>query len=284
MTRLTFNCIGCGRLGSTISRLLVLKGLVQVGALSNQSPSSAKRARDFVQDGRSVLDFSALPVADVTLIATPDDCIESTCEDLAARGYFTSGHIVVHASGLLSCDVLSAARAAGAAVGSIHPLMSFSDPDYCVSHFSGTHCALEGDPAAVDLMRDWLELIGGVCFTVSSEKKARYHAGAVMASNYLVTLADMATTTLQESGLTKMQSKAVVMSLMSNSLGVLKQHATYQAALTGPIQRGDIKTLQAHFEALGVDHQACYRALGQKTMRLTNHSALVKAELLELFK
>ena len=124
----TLNVIGCGNLGRTLCRLWHDSGTFRIGCIRNRSLESAKEAAAFIGGGTPVADAAGLTSAEVTLLATPDDAIEEAAERFAQSGVLRPGDLVFHASGSLSSAILTPVRAAGAHVGSVHPIHSFADP------------------------------------------------------------------------------------------------------------------------------------------------------------
>ena len=102
----------------------------------------------------------------------------------------------------------------------------------------------------------------------------------VLASNYLVTLAESAHATLNNSGITDNNTFDVVISLMKKTLHNLEQTRSFTQALTGPLQRGDIETVRQHINNLPLTEvMSLYRTLGKATLKLTGLPEQKKNEL-----
>lgn len=245
----TLSVIGCGKVGKTLVRLWHERATFQLLDVVNRSSVSAQQACDFIGGGRSVTAIADLRPADIYLIAVSDDQIAVCCEALAACGKLSERSIVFHCSGALTSNALASASAQGAAVASIHPIRSFADPLTVVQNFADTYCGSEGDPSALSTLILAFGNIGGCCVTIKPENKILYHAAAVFASNYLVTLIDVARQTYIEAGLTPEVALRLIEPLLSESATNAFRLGP-AAALTGPIARGDMGTVKQQREAV----------------------------------
>jgi len=216
--------------------------------------------------------------AGVLLLAVRDDALAGCVADLARAGAapFAAGAVALHLSGALSSEVLAPLGAAGRglAIGSMHPLVAFGpDPAAAARRLSGATFALEGDLAAVAAADAIVRRLGGVPVTLAPELKPLYHAGAVVASNYLVTLLAVAARLVVAAGMPEDGALAALLPLVRVTLENVAA-AGPAAALTGPIARGDAATVRRHLMALRHDDAALYKALGEETLRLAREAGL----------
>jgi predicted short-subunit dehydrogenase-like oxidoreductase (DUF2520 family) len=207
----------------------------------------------------------------LVLLTVPDEAIAAVCGELAAAGALRPGAIVAHCSGALGSDALAAARdRCGCAVGSLHPLQTFPSPDEGVRRFDGTYCFIEGDPPAVETLERFAAAIGGVPVRIAPQAKPLYHAAAVMACNALAALLDAAEALAAAAGIDRETFRAAMAPLVRATVdNVLSTGPA--AALTGPVARGDVRTVRGHLAALaGVDAglDRLYRAAGRRTVAL----------------
>lgn len=260
-----FNIIGAGRLGKNLALSLVSGHAHQLVAICNQTLESAVIALTELGSGIAVKTLAELPAVDLTFITTPDDTINT----LVAAWKKPSG-IIVHCSGALSSDILAPFKNKGCSVASIHPLRAFRKKLH-VDAFKDCYCVVEGDNEATTLLTDLFKGMGAHVIPISAVKKNTYHAAAVMASNYLVTLAGSAATLFMDAGLSDSQARDMTQNLMQSSLANI-QHTTRLAdALTGPLARGDIETINTHLHAIEEPHiEALYRAAALATLPLTD--------------
>ena len=261
-----FNVIGAGRLGKNLALSLLSRADCELVAVCNQSIQSAVDAVAELGAGLAVGSLTELPIVDVTFITAPDDRLAEIA--LSLRG--VSG-TVVHCSGALSSDVLTPLKGQGCLIASIHPLKAFRKNNTQSNAFKDCDCVIEGDELAVDLLTTLFSDMGASVLPILAAKKASYHAAAVMASNYLVTLAGCAVELLMDSGLTETQANSMTQGLMQSSLNNLKHSNHVLEALTGPLSRGDMQTVHQHLQAIkNPSINALYRAAGLATLPLTH--------------
>lgn len=239
----SLNIIGAGKVGRVLGRQFLQHRVFEIGQVCNRSMSSAQDAVAFMGGGEAISAIDKLTPADVTMLTVPDDQIAGTCASLAAMGLFRSGSVVFHCSGAKASTELHAASLAGAVVASLHPVRSFADPAQLAASFAGTICSLEGDALALQVMVPALQAIEARVVQISAANKLLYHAGSVFASNYLVTLMETALQAYLAAGIPAEIATAMAEPLARQSLDNVFALGTV-AALTGPIARGDMATVE----------------------------------------
>jgi len=203
--------------------------------------------------------------AKTVIIATPDSAIASV-EKEAAPGT-GPGHVVLHLSGALSSSVLSACRTAGADVGSMHPLQSFSSFTESLDLIAGSIFTCEGDDKAVRTAKAIAGLVSSRPVTISSAAKPLYHAAAVSASNFLVTLLTLSADLMEKTGMDRKTALDALMPLVDGTIRNVRSRGAPQA-LTGPVERGDMETVRVHLKAIRKecpDLEEMYAALTKMT-------------------
>jgi predicted short-subunit dehydrogenase-like oxidoreductase (DUF2520 family) len=216
----------------------------------------------------------------VVFITTPDDAIEATCSAIAENRGFDKGAVVVHSSGALSSDILSSAIECQASVASLHPLQSFASVEQAVKILPGSYCAVEGDESALAVVRRLVEDLGGIYLEIGTEGKTLYHAAAVVASNYLVALLDVAIALNRLAGMPPDVSFKALLPLIEGTLKNIGSKGIPQA-LTGPIARGDQGTVRAHLKAIGessAELVTIYKTLGCHAVGLAKAKGTLGAE------
>ena len=206
---------------------------------------------------------------DIVFITTPDGLIESICSDLARQNALGPETMVFHLSGAHSSGILAQAKQLGAVVGSIHPLQSFApyEPGQA-SPFKGINVSVEGDPDAVAQGKEIAAALDARAFAIPTESKTLYHASAVVASNYLVTLVRFALTLLMETGLREDVAFEILSPLIQGTLSNIGSRGCTRA-LTGPVARGDHETVSRHLADIDEktpEYSALYRLLGAHTL------------------
>jgi predicted short-subunit dehydrogenase-like oxidoreductase (DUF2520 family) len=240
--------IGAGRVGRALGRRLREAGW-RVVAVATRSEASAKKAARFIGGGRAVAGIPASIVgASVILLTVPDDAVARVATELADRvGTELRGKVVVHTSGALDSSVLARLRAHGAAVGSMHPLQTFSGVG--VPPFVGKVFAIEGDESAVRTARQMARMLGGAPVAISAEHKALYHAAGVFGAGLCLALEEAGVQVLMNAGLKRREAQRALLSLTRQ---MLEHYADLgpQKAWTGPLARGDYQVIAAHEKAL----------------------------------
>lgn len=242
----TLNIIGAGHVGRVLGKLL--SGRFAVQDVLTRSAASAQEAVAFMGAGGAVLSLESMRPADVWLLAVNDDQIAPVCARLAA-GRTLDGAVVFHCSGAKSSAELAQAQSSGAAVASVHPIRSFADPVRVAAHFAGTFCGIEGDERALAQLTPALEAIGARPVAIEASAKTVYHAASVFASNYLVTLLDAALRAYQAAGIPAEVARELARPLASESMANVFRIGP-EAALSGPIARGDMETVARQQQAL----------------------------------
>jgi predicted short-subunit dehydrogenase-like oxidoreductase (DUF2520 family) len=240
--------IGAGRVGRALGRCLRELGW-KMGAVITRNEASARRAVRFIGAGKSHAGMTRQILASrVILITTPDDEIAAVATDLARIGAEElRGKVVLHASGALDARALDPVKSCGAAVGSIHPLQSFSG--MAVPSLEGRMFAVEGDSRAVSVARQIARSLGGSPVKIPSGKKVLYHAAATMAAVNVLAVEEAATQLLISLDMKRSQATGALLTLTRQVLENM-EHLGPRAAWTGPLSRGDFRVLEAHLEAL----------------------------------
>lgn len=263
------NVVGGGHVGRVLGRLFSMAGAFAVQDVLARSADNAARAAAFIGNGVAAASYSALRPADVYMLTVTDDQIVPACEALAAAVPLR-GAVVFHCSGALASDRLQAARAAGAYVASVHPIRSFADVEAVAGGFAGTFCGVEGDQQALDVLLPALAAIGARAVQIDPAAKTVYHAAAVFASNYLVTVIDAALRAYQAAGIPEAVARELARPLAIESMeNAFRLGAA--PALTGPVARGDMATVLRQQDAVMAWDAATgqlYRALVPPTIAL----------------
>lgn len=278
--------IGCGRAGSNIGIWLSNSGY-RIESLFDAARERAERLSE--RTGRGKVFEKAEDAAkscDIVFISTPDGIIERTCSDIADLGGFTDGKAVFHLSGSLSSSVLLKAAEHGAFTASFHPLQSLAGENEEMNPFKGILMALEGHPEAVELAREMSEALGARPYEIEGRAKTLYHASAVIASNYLVSLMKLASEVMAASGIPEDQALDFLMPLVKGTLSNMEKMGV-EKALTGPIARGDVKTVSSHLEAIREklpDLERAYIELGKLALKIASAQKFISDQEVKDFK
>ena len=266
----TLTIIGSGHLARTMGRLWQRHGGIILRDVLSRTLANAVAACDFIGGGRPVDHYAALDQADIFLIAVKDDQIAACCEKLAASGRVRPGVVVFHCSGALPASVLASAASCGALLASVHPVRSFASPEDVAQSFAGTWCGVEGDAAALLVLAPLFTGIGAQLVQIRPEAKTVYHAAAVFACNYLVTLLDVAVQAYGQAGIPEDVAMKMMEPLVRKTVDQVFAAGT-AAALSGPIARGDMLTVGSQHAAVTTwdkDKGGLYALLARQTLLL----------------
>ncbi len=233
--------VGAGRVGLTLSAFFLDKG-IPVRWIMARSEESRKRATEVLRDKVPVLSsLTEIRPADIVFITVNDSSIKEVAHKV--RSLLKSA-VLVHTSGAHSSELIP-----GEGRASCHPLQSFANPSTAVKLVPETVFTLEGDERGIKLLKQLLERLNLQYTVIPTQCKPLYHASAVIASNYLVTLIYNALQTMKASGFPEDMGLKGLMKLIEGTLKNISTLGVPQA-LTGPIARGDWDTVKLHLEHL----------------------------------
>jgi predicted short-subunit dehydrogenase-like oxidoreductase (DUF2520 family) len=243
--KLRVGVVGAGRAGTALAVALGRAGH-EVVAASAVSDSSVRRLRQRLPGTPVRQPAEVVAAADLVLLTVPDDVLPGLVAGLAATGAELEGRLVAHASGRHGLAVLDPATRAGALPLALHPVMTFTGRPDDIDKMAGISFGI----TAPDALRPVAEVLvlemGGEPVFIAEEHRDLYHAALATSSNYLVTLVTQACDLLREAGV------AEPARMLGPLLGAALDNALRlgDAALTGPVARGDADTVASHIAAL----------------------------------
>ncbi len=267
--------IGAGTVGTALAVRLSNKGYPVV-AVSSRSQASAENLAEAINSCRAFTNNQDVAdTAELVFITTPDDAIAIVVSQLK----WHAGQSVVHCSGAESTEILQLAKKSGAQVGAFHPLQTFASAKQAIENMPGSTFAVEADEPLLDTLKNMATALGGQCIELKASDKVIYHAAAVIACNYLVTLVKLATDLWQTFSIPPHQATQALLPLIRGTVHNIDTVGIPQC-LTGPIARGDTGTIKKHLDALqktAPSLLSTYRELGLQTIPI----ALAKGRINE---
>src|SRR4030042_3351692 len=236
--------IGAGTTGTALAVRLAQRDYPVV-AVASRSLTSAERLAARIS-GCKVCN-GAQEVADIAklvFITTPDDTISR----VAAEVKWHKGQSVVHCSGAHSIDILEPAKLLGAKTGCFHPLQTFASVDQAIDNIPGSPFAIEAEEPLSSVLKKMATDLEGEWVTLKAGDKVLYHAAAVFACNYLVTLVKLATDLWQTFDVSPSQATKSLMPLLKGTLSNI-ENVGLPNCLPGPMARGDLATISRHLES-----------------------------------
>jgi predicted short-subunit dehydrogenase-like oxidoreductase (DUF2520 family) len=237
--------VGAGAVGTALGLALSRAGW-PIQAVASRDADRRARFAQQVEGARAFAEAQAL-IEEVELIvlAVPDDALAPLAREI--RMY--SGQAMVHTSGALGAEVLAPAMAAGTQIGSFHPLVAFADTERAIAALHGATVAIEGDDDLAAMLASMAERVGAHAVRLAPGTKAAYHAAAVLAAGGFVALLDAIAELGAVAGLDEAGTLSIYGPLIEGTLGNARALGI-RAALTGPMTRGDVGTLEAHLAAV----------------------------------
>lgn len=286
--------IGAGKVGTSFGLFLKDLGESITGYASRTYSSACEAAA--LTDSKAFPDpLELIRNSELIFLTVVDDQIEPLAATLAAMLAESSSRpdpgmpfhpIFVHMSGAHSVMALAAIAAAGFETATLHPLQSVSEIERARNAFGDALFTAEMMPGGG--FEGWLSTIGISFVRIEAENKALYHAGAVFASNFVVTVLDAAIQLFEQVGFTEEEARRGLMPLVYGSVDNVARSGA-ERALTGPVARGDVATVAKHLEALEAlealedlnggalrDVAALYKSLSRATLSLAMRYKLTK--------
>jgi predicted short-subunit dehydrogenase-like oxidoreductase (DUF2520 family) len=243
--RLAVGVVGAGRVGSVLGAALQQAGH-RVVAVSAVSDASLRRAGDLLPGVPVVAPPDVLAAAELVLVTVPDDALPALVEGLVRADAVRAGQLVVHTSGRYGVTVLAPATAAGALPLALHPAMTFTGRPDDLARLPGACFGVTAPDALRPIAEALVLEMGGDPQWVEEDQRVLYHAALAGGANHLMTLVNESVDLLRRSGVGDPER------MLGALLGAAMDNALRggDAALTGPVARGDAGTVAAHLAAL----------------------------------
>jgi predicted short-subunit dehydrogenase-like oxidoreductase (DUF2520 family) len=280
----TLAIVGAGRVGRALGRRLRELGW-RIGAVVARSEAGARRAVRFIGSGSPHAGMPRRVLAStVILIATPDGAIAEVAQELARIGAEElRGKIVLHTSGARDAGALSPLRDCGAAIGSMHPLQTFSGVS--VPPLEGRVFAIEGDVMAVRAARKIARALGGAPLLIAAPDKPLYHAACTLAAGHALVIVEAAVQLMMSLGMKRSEATRALLPMTRQVLQNCERLGP-RTAWTGPLARGDYGVVTAHVDALqqySIEYKEAYEVLNRLAERvLARDSAEASATLAKI--
>jgi len=263
--------IGAGVVGTTLAAKLTRAGVPVAGLHGRQADlSDAGSALAGVLGSTGALP-DILSQSQVVIISVRDARIPEVAKRLADEKRLRPDQVVLHTSGNHpAAEMLASVKKLVKGVGTLHPLIAVTDAPGTLENLAGATFGIEGDEAASRLAHRLVRKMGGRPLKLTADSMSLYHAAAVMASNYVVALADIARSLLVASGVRDADALPALVPLMTSAVRNVAE-VGLPTALTGPAVRGDVGSIERHIAALeskAPETLDLYRRLGREVLRI----------------
>jgi predicted short-subunit dehydrogenase-like oxidoreductase (DUF2520 family) len=246
--RLRVGIVGAGRAGTALAVALGRAGH-EIVAASAVSDASVRRVQRNLPGIAIMEPPDVIAAADLVLLTVPDDVLPGLVAGLAATGAAFEDRLVAHVSGRHGLAVLDPAVRAGALPLALHPVMTFTGRSDDIDKLAGISFGVTAPESLRPVAEALVVEMGGEPVFIADSSRDLYHAALASAANHLVTLVVQATDLLRDAGVA--QPARMLGPLLSAALDNALRLG--DAALTGPVARGDADTVASHIDALRAD-------------------------------
>lgn len=274
--------IGAGKVGISLASVLKKKGY-EVTAISDMQPSSLELARRYL--GHDTLytenNLSVIEASEMIAITTQDRAIQEVRSEINSKAGSLDGKLFFHTSGADPSSVLEPLNMKGALLGSLHPLQTFPDIESAITVLPETCIFIEGNPQAIPSLRSIGESIGAKVFVIDSKDKVRYHLCAVFVCNLLAALLYTGKELMDSISVDFEPFLPIIRATIRNieNKGPLE-------SLTGPVVRGDDKTVRAHLHSIDDMelHTRVYKALSEVALEMAKKRGTINGRQSEVLQ
>ena len=274
--------IGTGKVGTSLAAVLKSKGF-HIAAVSDMAEASLKNAERYL--GKNVLytqnNMDVVAAADAIAITTQDSFIQGVAAEINAKVERLDRKLIFHTSGADPSSVLMPLNEKGAFLGSLHPLQTFPDIDSAIGVLQDTCIFVEGDKDAVPLLRHLGDHIGAKVYTIAGKDKVLYHLSAVFVCNLLSALFCSGQGLMEKTNIDFEPFLPIIRATVHNI-----ENKGPRASLTGPIVRGDVKTVKAHLASIDDMelHKKVYKALSEVAVQMATERKTIDEKTIEALK
>lgn len=260
-----FGFIGAGKVGFSLGKYFSINSITLSGYYSKNF-LSALEASKFTSSKAYETIEELIKESDIIFITTPDDCIKHIWNEISS--YNIKEKIICHTSGSLSSDIFTNLTSTGAYGYSIHPMFPFSDKYNTYKNLNNAYFSIDGDEKYQYTIKSIFQKLGNNVILIEKEKKPLYHLANVTVSNLVLALINIGCNYLIECGVDNKDALMSLLPLISNNVNNLKKVGVINS-LTGPIERGDIGTIEKHLKAIPKKDIELYITLSMELIRIS---------------
>jgi predicted short-subunit dehydrogenase-like oxidoreductase (DUF2520 family) len=262
-----FALMGCGKAGLSVALALKAGGWKIEGCGSRTQKSRELGSQWLACPEMKIPE--ELPPDIPLMIGVPEGALGEVDKKVMDGDPHISGRVIFHLSGALPSRILNFCRLSGAKVGSLHPLMILPDPLTGARNLRNATFAIEGREEAVATLKDMALSISGKFFILPVKGKTLYHIAAVTASNSIIALLSQSLELLEKAGVPEEESFKAFQSLVEVTVRNFYSEGPVQA-LTGPVERGELKMISSHLHALSKWQKSkeLYRIMALNTLEI----------------
>ncbi|HEY8804603.1 MAG TPA: Rossmann-like and DUF2520 domain-containing protein [Clostridium sp.] len=257
--------IGSGKVGFSLGKYFSIKGIMLSGYYSKLY-KDAKEASEFTNSKAYETINDLVRDSSMIFITTPDDSIHEVWQKLL--NFNLTNKIICHTSGSLTSSIFLNINNSDALAYSIHPIFAFSDKYNAYKNLQNAYFSIEGPESHIHQLKDFIHSLGNKSFVIDKDHKALYHLASVTVSNLVLSLINTGCSYLSQCGLSENDALEALLPLIENNIDNIKNNGCI-TALTGPIDRNDIGTVNLHMKAIPTGDVELYKNLSLNLLPLS---------------
>lgn len=254
-------------MGFSLGKYFSVNNLNVIGYFST-SFQSTKEAAIFTKSKAYSNMEDLINDCDTVFITTPDDKINEVWQNI--KNYNIKEKIICHTSGSLSSKIFLEINLSGAFGYSIHPMFPFSDKFTSYSKLNSAYFSIEGHKKHINFLKKIFMDLGNKVILIDSEKKPLYHLANVTVSNLVLSLLDIGCNYLELCDVSKKDAKNALLPLIYSNIENIKEN-DFVSALTGPIERCDVNTIQKHINVMDENNKELYKILSLNLLKIAKN-------------
>lgn len=259
-----FGFIGAGKVGFSLGKYLK-ENNIKISGYYSKSEHSAKEATIFTDTKHYNNLKQLINDSDAIFITIPDDKISEVWNEIKEMPI--KNKLICHCSGSLTSEIFSNISQYGAYGYSIHPMFAISDKYNSYKNLSKAFITIEGNEKYADYIKELFCSLGNSAFVISKENKPLYHTASVVVSNLMLALINNGVTYLNQCGFSDDMAIDALYPLIEFNLKNVKEQGVIKS-LTGPVERGDLKTIESHCKTLNGQDKELYKLLSRNILEI----------------
>lgn len=265
MIKINISFIGAGKVGFSLGKYFAIKNHNVVGFYSS-SLASSKEAADFI--GCSAFNSleELVSCSDFIFITTNDVNIPSVWNLL--KQFNLQEKIICHCSGSISSRIFSQENNSSIYTFSLHPMYAFSNKYESYKNLQNAYFSIEGNNPKLNTVKEFIESLGNKTICIESDHKELYHLCNVIVSNLVLSLIDIGASLLTDCTVPYNDAINALMPLINNNINNIESFSP-KYALTGPIERNDLKTIESHLKVIPLEYSSLYKDLSMNLVKLS---------------
>lgn len=260
--------IGAGKMGYTLGKHFSISNYnnIQLVGFYSKNINSAIDAAKFTDSDYFKSIEKLIKTSDVLFLTVPDGEIKNVIEMIDELPHVADGKIICHTSGALSSAEMKIVNSK-AYVYSVHPIYAVNSKKESYINFSDAFITIEGDRDYIDVLKSIFSQLGHNVKVISPNDKIKYHSAAVFSSNLVVGLYHMAEELLSQCGFDEFEINCALKPLFINNANKINE-SNCEDALTGPVERCDIETVDKHLSVLKNEQFEVYKLLSRELINI----------------